>query len=355
MIALLLPLFAACFAAAAASTPLVLVDSLQNAYVQPGTALSLDKSSVSALVAAATGLMPGSAIGADLSHELSQILKPSPLVKPRAFVALNVAGLTTDVLGELFANRQHRTVELTGNGCSAMAVINGLSSVAAANPSAKLVVVDQLGVQNCKDDCMKQLVAGAVEDCQMDMSSLDLTQQEEKLFSVELATVYSGIKAQLAAVQKRSELKVAQEEVEVYEVSLMGLRALINKYGQDSPEVSAAKAAVMQLLDWAVNSLDAAYAGDIMYQVLPLQKAPQQAETLSQLAGWKDRTRRQLLQASYPGTVDEETAAAKLFSAKAAGYGSFVLLLYFSAAAIWCMCNMPFKRDTLLYGSKKDQ
>lgn len=44
---------------------------------------------------------------------------------------------------------------------------------------------------------------------------------------------------------------------------------------------------------------------------------------------------------AWPGTPEQEALAAKMFSAKAAGYGSFILLLYFSLAAIWCMCYMP--------------
>jgi hypothetical protein len=46
-------------------------------------------------------------------------------------------------------------------------------------------------------------------------------------------------------------------------------------------------------------------------------------------------------------------AAAKTFSAKAAGYGTFILLLYFSFAGVFFMCFMPLKNDSLLYGSKK--
>ncbi len=34
--------------------------------------------------------------------------------------------------------------------------------------------------------------------------------------------------------------------------------------------------------------------------------------------------------------------------------GAFILLVYFIAAGLYCMCNMPFKRDTLLWGAKKD-
>lgn len=52
-----------------------------------------------------------------------------------------------DVLGELLSNRAHRTVELTGDGCPAMAIVNGLTRISAANPSVKLSVVDHDGVQ----------------------------------------------------------------------------------------------------------------------------------------------------------------------------------------------------------------
>lgn len=44
---------------------------------------------------------------------------------------------------------------------------------------------------------------------------------------------------------------------------------------------------------------------------------------------------------------------AKKFSRNAAAYAAFIIVLYFSMAAVWCMCYMPFKHDTLLYGSKK--
>ena len=55
--------------------------------------------------------------------------------------------------------------------------------------------------------------------------------------------------------------------------------------------------------------------------------------------------------ASFPAA--NEVLQAKQFSAKAAGYGAFILLLYFSLAALYCMCFMPFKQDTLLFGAKK--
>ncbi|GLI68550.1 hypothetical protein VaNZ11_013012 [Volvox africanus] len=353
---IIFPLFAACIVAAAASTPLVLVDSAQNAYIREGPQIPLDKSVAHSLLAAATGLMPGSVISADLSRQLTGIFKPSPLAKPKAFVTLNVGSLSAGAVGDLFAHRKHRAVDLTGNGCPAMALVDGLSSVIIANPSAKLAVVDQMGVQNCEGGCVEENLAAAAEDAKLDLSVLDLSQQEAKLFAVELGSVYAGLKGQLAAVQQRKELKVQQDDVELYEVSIMGLRSLKDKYGEGSPEVFAATAALQKLLKWVVEGLDAAYDGDTVYQVLVLPTAPARVETLSHLISWKDRTRRQLLAATFPNPdLAAQTQDAKLFSVKAAGYGSFVLLLYFTLAAIWCMCNMPFKKDTLLYGSKKEQ
>lgn len=52
-----------------------------------------------------------------------------------------------DALSQLFPNRIHRTIDLSGSGCPAMAIVDGLTGLSAANPSAKVVVVDHAGVQ----------------------------------------------------------------------------------------------------------------------------------------------------------------------------------------------------------------
>jgi hypothetical protein len=53
----------------------------------------------------------------------------------------------------------------------------------------------------------------------------------------------------------------------------------------------------------------------------------------------------------YP--PEDQSKASKTFTTKACAYGGFILLLYFSLAAVWCMCNMPMKQDTLLFGAQK--
>ena len=49
----------------------------------------------------------------------------------------------------------------------------------------------------------------------------------------------------------------------------------------------------------------------------------------------------------------DEAAASKQFAKKAAAYGGFLIVLYFTFAAVYCLVNMPFKQDTLLYGRSK--
>lgn len=100
-----------------------------------------------------------------------------------------------------------------------------------------------------------------------DAVTLDLTQKEEKLFAVELASVYSGLKAELAAASKSAELQVPQDDVAVYEVTMMTLSALAKKHGQDSEVVAAATEAVVRLLKLAVQGFDAAFGGDVVFQV----------------------------------------------------------------------------------------
>lgn len=89
--------------------------------------------------------------------------------------------------------------------------------------------------------------------------------------------------------------------------------------------------------------------------------------TIQEIMGWKMDARRKLMAnagvsvttttinapaSKFWPPVDQK-AASKSFASKAAGYGSFILILYFSLAAVWCMCFMPIKHDTLLFGAAK--
>lgn len=51
--------------------------------------------------------------------------------------------------------------------------------------------------------------------------------------------------------------------------------------------------------------------------------------------------------------AQDADAQSKSFTRKAAAYAGFFIVLYFSAGAIYCLTNMEFKQDTLLYGRTK--
>ncbi len=69
--------------------------------------------------------------------------------------------------------------------------------------------------------------------------------------------------------------------------------------------------------------------------------------------------RRALLQSSSTPAAPAESAGNSTsaeqtaFTTGAIGYGTFLITLYFAFAAIYCMCNMPIKQDTLLYARSK--
>ena len=58
-----------------------------------------------------------------------------------------------------------------------------------------------------------------------------------------------------------------------------------------------------------------------------------------------------IMAAADPSTPD--AGSSSQFSTKAMAYGSFMILLYFALAGVYCMCTMKFKRDSLLYSSGK--
>jgi hypothetical protein len=51
------------------------------------------------------------------------------------------------------------------------------------------------------------------------------------------------------------------------------------------------------------------------------------------------------------GQSSEEASAA--FANRATAFSAALLLIWFAFSAIYCMCTMPFKQDTLLYGRSK--
>eukprot|EP00197_Chlamydomonas_leiostraca_P007208 CAMPEP_0202865466 /NCGR_PEP_ID=MMETSP1391-20130828/6069_1 /ASSEMBLY_ACC=CAM_ASM_000867 /TAXON_ID=1034604 /ORGANISM="Chlamydomonas leiostraca, Strain SAG 11-49" /LENGTH=350 /DNA_ID=CAMNT_0049545313 /DNA_START=21 /DNA_END=1073 /DNA_ORIENTATION=+ len=329
-----------------------LIDSNRNAYLKSGQT-KISKSGLSGLTAGLTGLLPAHEIDAESAQQIDSVLKPSPLTKPKCHVALNVAGLSDEDVAALFGARQRVPAQLDDDQHIADAMVELLTDLASANPDVSVYMLDQAAVEACNEgeDCMQQHLGGVAQavGASVDSGVLildDGVQLTDKLLASELSSFFAGVNSRIEAVNARAEAGSPVEDVQVMEMTMLGLQGLADQ------QLASSKQAVSQLLSWAVQQLDEAFGGEVTFQVATFDSLPE--ATPEAAVAWRARARsRMLAAASFPG-ADEE-AQARLFSAKAAGYGAFILLLYFLLAGTYCLCNMPFKRDTLLYGSKKQE
>ena len=95
------------------------------------------------------------------------------------------------------------------------------------------------------------------------------------------------------------------------------------------------------------------YDGDVTYQVSVFDTVSEERHAVvALLASWKDEGRR-VLAATATATVaatntTSETTQAQIFTAKACGYGAFLILLYFILATVYCMW-VPRCTDAVLH------
>eukprot|EP00798_Chlamydomonas_sp_ICE-L_P020259 gene20259-27013_t len=324
---------------ACTSASVIFIDGSESQYLQQRTdapELQLGRESLSSIMSALTGFLPP--YNADQAT-ISELVTPSPLRKPRAFVALSVAGLTKEDVTAAFSGRHMEETKI--DGCPQEVQSAAVSAVAQANPDVHVISIDQQALQGCENNCIEEHLASAAstfdgehaigESPALVFSSgkqLLLSQIANKLFAIELASVWGGIKEQ---VKKQQEIRSSghaqeqdiQQDVQVYEIVLLGLQALATTHEEGCEEMQAAQNAVRHMLARAVKQIDEAFDGDVVYQVVICDEGVAQVQ------------------------------AGKSFTTKACAYGGFILLLYFSMAAVWCMCNMPMQVDTLLFGSKK--
>lgn len=209
-------------------------------------------------------------------------------------------------------------------------------------------------MQQCSGNCLDEHLATAAESMGATATEsgvllpggamLDMGNLPDKLFLVEIASLYSGVKAQIQASGANAP--------PVLEVTLVGLHGLESTYGATSDAVSGARKALLTLLQDMVSMLDAKFHGDVTYQASRFEVSSQ--ATVANIMGWKSLARRRLAGGDAETWLPaDQAAASKQFTSKAAAYGAFILLLYFSLAGVWCMCNMPFKQDSMLFGAKK--
>lgn len=263
-------------------------------------------------------------------------------------------------VNELFADKEMHEVQFPADSTSIASLSDALSFIAEANPSLSIIMLDEQGISKCKTNCLEEqrdsLATLIDSQAWKEPDSLN-----GKLFSIELSSFLSGLDAQVTS-QDAAEMSL-EGDAQLIEATLASLDGL----SEESPEVqAAAKKAVKALLKACIHKLDTAYDGDITYQfnTFSTRDEASGSRTVQEIMGWKMNARRRLQanagvavtanSASAPFPPLDQNLASKTFTTKAAGFGAFIIILYFSLAAVWCMCYMPIKHDTLLFGAKKN-
>lgn len=372
------------FAAHCSANVLIVDSSKEGSYLQAATApvqLVDGEASLSSVTSALLGLLPPHLVDQPAAQAIGHLVKPSALKKPRALVVVNIAGLSHGDAVSIFNDKLHRTVEVSGNVASIHA--NAVAAMAQANPDVGVIFLDQKALQRCQNNCIEEHLPAAAESFGAQLSgsaltfasgaALDLEKLPDKLFAVEVASLWGGLHDQLVLQHEQADAQ--QQDVQVYELTLLGLQGLAAAYGAGSKELVAATNAVKSLLASAVASLDKAFSRDLVYQVATFDGVSAKDGRVESIMQWKQAARTHLAEVAHRSLAADsamptataapapfvrgawppvdEKMAAKMFTSKACAYGGFILLVYFTMAAIWCMCNMPMQVDTLLFGSKK--
>ena len=190
--------------------------------------------------------------------QIQRILKPSQLKKPRAHLVLNIAGWRQSDAAALFSDRQQQLLALPSS-CLISDITGSVYQAASANPDVRFTLLDHVAIESCEGSgCMArylEAVAESVHAClsgtRLTLSSgsvLDLSRPADKLFAAELASLHAGLQQHGKALRRRMERRGEQEDVEMYELTMVGLQSVVEAYGPGSEEDVAARAAVQQVL-----------------------------------------------------------------------------------------------------------
>lgn len=353
---------------------------------QQATPSSVTQAASAGALCAATALVPPYKLSADTAKQVEGIVQHNVFNKPKAVVLLNIAGLapeSSSVQQLLESFGSGHTVRLdvadSSKPATAGSMLQATSDIASANPDLAVKVLDHSALKGCHAaTCMAGHLSTAAHRCggklhqQQQRSSkaglagslalpgvdapLDLAHPAARLFGIELAGLQGASQQELDVLRMQQQQEEDQDMV-VYESTFVGLQGLAALHPAGSQALAAAEAALVGLLGGFAGQLKEVFGDDVLYQVSLLGDVPVSSGQASDLMGWKEVSRRVLLQRSSAdlagSNAPSEAAFSKSFANKATGYAVALILIWFTFAGTYCMVAMRFKQDTLLYGRAK--
>eukprot|EP01023_Acetabularia_acetabulum_P059058 TRINITY_DN706_c0_g1_i1.p1 TRINITY_DN706_c0_g1~~TRINITY_DN706_c0_g1_i1.p1 ORF type:complete len:374 (-),score=52.06 TRINITY_DN706_c0_g1_i1:307-1428(-) len=350
---------------------LAFIDSNREQYFNKHKLTQISPDGFVTTLTSLLSLSPRYYVGSRVSLEIEALLTGDVFTRPTANLLFRIAGVTQDNFTASLSTEMGRPFSLltmTGETYQIPRADDFKLLAEPELPQAGSLDYTQLP-ENCGADCLEEALieltskigatyvpadklafTGVLTFSKFPGLSLDLSMSTDRYFAGEIAALYVLTKQfQTSAV---SGLKTAPQLIEG---SFSSLKNVATEYGGQSQQVKASCVVLLDVLNVMLNMLEKSYQGGVSAQIVFLgESSLQEVEALYAVK------RKLLAEPAASGnstgnsthTVEEQKFTTQ-WSAQALGIISFVVLVYFLGAGLYCMCCMKFTQDTLLYSRAK--
>lgn len=358
---------------ACSATTLLFSDSDAKAYLRsPSGESALSPAGLSLVLRALLQARPLSS-SAELSEEVDALLKPDIFSRPQAVFSVHFAGLeTVEELAKLGGSLPATEVAFTERRQAASKLLSAVSQSAAYEPGLSHKLLDHTSLPGCGDTCVEEALKAAVPHYGANYTTegapmtgvvqarhtlhsslgLHLSNVALRLWAVELAALHRSAKdAVEEKARKEAQEQAPDRERQLFDCTLLSLQGLSAEFGADSPEYQAAGQLLVTAVANAQAALAKAYSDRLVTMVALLGEVPATSNSLKGLLVWRENQRRRSLLQDQPS--NSTSADSNQFSTSAAAWISGLIMVFFLVTGCYCLANMQFKQDSLLYPRTK--
>eukprot|EP01026_Neomeris_dumetosa_P065342 TRINITY_DN626_c0_g1_i4.p1 TRINITY_DN626_c0_g1~~TRINITY_DN626_c0_g1_i4.p1 ORF type:complete len:382 (-),score=48.65 TRINITY_DN626_c0_g1_i4:259-1332(-) len=339
-----------------ADVGVVFIDNKQGKYFTPSqTQTHISPDGFVTSLASLLTLSPRYYVGSRVSQEIEALLTGDVFERPAVNVLFRVAGIQQENFTSLIGKEVSRPATFLTMTGETYQVPKAEDFKLLTEPKSSLVGV--LEYTQLPDSCGAECLESALQELAPKIGAtyvpagkpvftgklsfkngveLNLAYSADRFWAGEVAALYYMTKqiadSSVSGLHTRSQL---------IEGSFSSLKNLVNEYGGESQQVKVACVAFLDVFDVLLDMLDKAYEGRVSAQLVFLgDSSLQEVEALSVV-------KRKLLKKKAPELYDLQ------WTAQAIAIASFVVMVYFLAAGLYCLCCMKFTQDTLLYSRAK--
>lgn len=381
------------FSVASASPSVLWADSPIGPYLKTPIGDAPDGLSPRGLSAALTsllGLPPPFSLDEPTANELRRLLSDDVFERPKAVLSIGVAGVGA---GEGDANLTKPIVERAAGGGSFLVQVeagqNGMSSVLGAIrlaaestarwESGQLLVLDPFGIfaADCSSACLELALGEAIQATggsykpadnsftgRITMASghtIKLAGNAMRHWGREIGSLWEAT-TRVSQLLENGEFGAGPA---LLESTLMGLQLVSAEQPGASPDFPPLVSLTGDVLKMVYSEFYREFDGKLVlaFTIHGNAGSSESGSSVEELLNVATAHHRSLLQDSGANSTNgssgnstfmtERDAYIPVFSTEAAAFGVFLMILFALFGAMYCMLNMKFKQDTLLYSRSK--